>query len=483
MSAQHGAFFLAEGEDSGRPELRLIASYGYKRNEQVTFELGEGLVGQAALDRRSIVLNEVPEDYVKVGSGLGEAAPANIIVMPVLFEDQVLGVIELGSLRPFSEIHTQFLDMLMETIGVSLSTIIANRRTEGLLEQSQSLTQELQSQSEELRHTNEELQEKAALLSQQNRDIEVKNREIELARTGLEEKAEQLALSSRYKSEFLANMSHELRTPLNSLLLLSDLLAKNENGNLSESQIEFAQTIHSAGSDLLALINDILDLSKVEAGRMDLHPTRIGLESVQDYFERSFRPVAEQSDLAFEITLADDVPAAVTTDEQRLQQILKNLLSNAFKFTERGGVTLRAFRAGADETFKAEPLQTAERVVAFSVEDTGIGIPQDKLSSIFEAFQQADGTTSRRYGGTGLGLSISREIADLLGGEIRAESTVGKGSRFTLYLPEAYEPIEPPAALPIEAGNGDAAARITASRRPRPNRPRPSRSTSTARRS
>jgi signal transduction histidine kinase/CheY-like chemotaxis protein len=482
VNAQHGAFFLSS-EDGGETELQLMASYGYKRRKNVSnrFRPGEALVGQAALERKPILISDPPDDYIRVSSGLGEATPTNIIVLPVLFEDQVLGVIELASFRPFSEVNQQFLDQLMETIGVVLSTIIANMRTEELLQQSQSLTQELQSQSEELQsqqeelkrsnseleeqakslkaseellqtqqeelqQTNEELQEKAALLSQQNRDIEIKNREIELARASLEEKAEQLALSSKYKSEFLANMSHELRTPLNSLLILSNLLAQNEEDNLNDKQIEWAQTIHTAGSDLLALINDILDLSKVEAGKMEVRPHAVGLEGVRDYVERSFRPVAEQKGLGFEIAIADDVPAAIETDEQRLQQILKNLLSNAFKFTESGGVTLRIERAGNDVAFAGEVLNRAETVVAFSVVDTGIGIPEDKLRLIFEAFQQADGTTSRRYGGTGLGLSISREIARLLGGEIRAHSEAGQGSTFTLYLGQDFRAAEPPAA-------------------------------------
>ncbi len=460
VSAQHAAFFLAEGEDPDNLELRLIASYGYKRRgaSGERFAFGEGLVGQAAFERKTILLSEVPSDYVTVTSGLGQAPPSNVLIMPVLFEDQVLGVIELGSLRRFSELHRQFLNQQLETIGVSLSTIIANRRTEELLEQSQSLTQELQSQSVELRQTNEELQEKAALLSQQNRDIEVKNREIELARIGLEEKADQLAVSSRYKSEFLANMSHELRTPLNSLLILSDLLANNEGGNLTEKQVEFAQTIHSAGSELLALINDILDLSKVEAGRMDMHPAPVVLSRIEEDFKRSFTPVAEQRGLEFEVELAEGLPEAVVTDEQRLQQVLKNLLSNAFKFTESGGVILGVALAGPDDAFETESLRHAEKVVAFSVRDTGIGITDEKLEPIFEAFQQADGTTSRRYGGTGLGLSISREIAGLLGGELKAASVVGEGSVFTLFLPAEVDALSLPAPAPVPvpaAANGD----------------------------
>jgi signal transduction histidine kinase/DNA-binding response OmpR family regulator len=484
VNAQFGAFFLTdtEGSDNGggdAGELALIASYGYKKRKNVSnrFKPGEALVGQAALEKKPILITEPPEDYIHVASGLGEATPRNIIVLPVLFEEQVLGVMELASFRPFDDTIQQFLDQLMETIGVVLSTIIANMRTEELLQQSQSLTQELQSQSEELQsqqdelkrsnaeleeqakslkaseellqtqqeelqQTNEELQEKAALLSQQNRDIEIKNREIELARASLEEKAEQLALSSKYKSEFLANMSHELRTPLNSLLILSNLLASNEDDNLSEKQIEFANTIHQAGSDLLTLINDILDIAKVEAGKMDVHPSHVAIEQVQDYVERSFRPLAAQKELGFEISVAEDAPTTMETDEQRLQQILKNLLSNAFKFTHHGGVTLRIERAPKDLAFASEILTRADGVVAFAVSDSGIGIAADKLQLIHEPFQQADGTTSRKYGGTGLGLSISREIARLLGGEIKVESTVGEGSTFTLYLPEGFIPVD-----------------------------------------
>src|SRR5206468_10439993 len=380
--------------------------------------------------------------------------------------------IELASFQRFTNVQRAFLEQLSETIGVVLNTIQANMRTEELLSQSQGLTMELQSQSEELQaqqeelqqsnkeleeqaaslkaseellqtqqeelqQTNEELEEKAQLLEEQNRRIEIKNREIELARAALEEKAEQLALSSRYKSEFLANMSHELRTPLNSLLILAKLLQENPDGNLSEKQVEFANTIYSAGSDLLDLINDILDLSKVEAGRMDVNVTDVKLSEVRDFVERSFRPVADDKNLVFDIEVhGANVPPTLETDEQRLQQILKNLLSNAFKFTERGGVTLRV-SVVEDAQFARDTLAEAETVIAFAVADTGMGVPADKLRLIFEAFQQADGTTSRMYGGTGLGLSVSREIARLLGGEITVQSTVGEGSTFTLYLPVA----------------------------------------------
>ncbi|HVF52866.1 MAG TPA: response regulator, partial [Actinomycetota bacterium] len=459
VSAQHGAFFLTEIEEgTPQPLLKLKASYGYKKRKNVAnrFEFGEGMVGQAAIERKSILVTQAPNDYIKVTSGLGEGTPVNIVVVPILFEDQILGVIELGSFQPFSDVHLTFLEQLIETLGVVLNTIIANMRTEELLTESQRLTEELQSQSEELQtqqeelqQTNEELQEKAALLAEQNRNVEVKNQEVELARASLEEKAQQLALSSKYKSEFLANMSHELRTPLNSLLILAKLLTDNNEGNLSDKQVEYANTIHAAGSDLLSLINDILDLSKVEAGKMEIHTADLGLSEVKEYVDQAFGPVASQKGVALEVDIAEAVPSAMVTDEQRLQQILNNLLSNAFKFTEQGTVTLNIALAPKDRRFLNQNLTDAGTVVGFSVVDTGIGIPKDKLRLIFEAFQQADGTTSRRYGGTGLGLSISREIARLLGGEIQADSTEGVGSEFTLYLPLVFHPQEAPAAPEI----------------------------------
>jgi HAMP domain-containing protein/CheY-like chemotaxis protein/GAF domain-containing protein len=484
VGAQHGAFFMMESPDGEGDEfeLRLLASYGYKQRKNVPtkFKIGEGIVGQSALELKPIVITQAPDDYVRITSGLGEGAPVNLIVLPVLFEDQVLAVIELASFQRFSSTQQAFLEQLSESIGVVLNTIQANMRTEELLVQSQGLTQELQSQSEELQaqqeelqqtnkeleeqaaslkaseellqtqqeelqQTNEELEEKAQLLEEQNRRIEIKNREIELARAALEEKAEQLALSSRYKSEFLANMSHELRTPLNSLLILAKLLSENPEQNLSDKQIEFSNTIYSAGSDLLELINDILDLSKVEAGRMDVNIADVKLSELRDFVERSFRPVAEDKELDFEIEVhGANVPPAIETDEQRLQQVLKNLLSNAFKFTDSGCVKLRIGVAEGKQ-FASETLSQADTVIEFVVEDTGVGIPQDKLRLIFEAFQQADGTTSRRYGGTGLGLSISREIARLLGGEIHVSSAIGEGSVFTLFLPGSFRQVERPA--------------------------------------
>ncbi len=428
VSAQHGAFFLAEPGPRGTPELVLAASYGYtprRSGLRSRFEIGEGLVGQAAQERTTIALTDLPPGYIKVGSGLGDAPAAGLLVMPVLFEDQLLGVIELAALRQFSKVNRDFLDRLTDTIGVVLNTIRANMRTEELLSQSQGLTQELQKQSEELRNTNDE---------------------IELARRGLEDKAAQLALSSKYKSEFLANMSHELRTPLNSMLILSQMLAENEDGALSARQVEFAQTINSAGNDLLSLISDILDLSKVEAGRMELQRSRVVLANLAQDAGRAFRQVAEQNGLDFTIELAPGLPPWVLSDEQRVGQILKNLLSNAFKFTHRGAVRLSIGTPPVAAAFSGEALRSAAEVIELSVSDTGIGIPEDKLRHIFEAFQQADGTTSRKYGGTGLGLSISREIAQLLGGEIQAESAPGRGSRFTLYLP-----LVDPAAAPAPA--------------------------------
>jgi HAMP domain-containing protein/CheY-like chemotaxis protein/GAF domain-containing protein len=487
VGAQHGAFFMMVSPDGEGDEfeLRLLSTYGYKQRKNVPnkFKVGEALVGQAALEQKPILVTQAPDDYVRISSGLGEGTPINLIVLPVLFEDQVLAVIELASFQRFANVQQAFLEQLSESIGVVLNTIQANMRTEELLAQSQGLTQELQSQSEELQaqqeelqqtnkeleeqaaslkaseellqtqqeelqQTNEELEEKAQLLEEQNRRIEIKNREIELARAALEEKAEQLSLSSRYKSEFLANMSHELRTPLNSLLILAKLLGENSDANLNKKQIEFANTIYGAGSDLLDLINDILDLSKVEAGRMDVNVSDVKLSDLRDFVERSFRPVAEDKTLDFEIEVhGANVPPAIETDEQRLQQVIKNLLSNAFKFTESGGVKLRIGVAEGRQ-FASESLSRAEAVLEFTVEDTGVGIAHDKLRLIFEAFQQADGTTSRRYGGTGLGLSISREIARLLGGEIHVESEVGRGSTFTLFLPATFRPVEHPQVAP-----------------------------------
>ncbi len=456
LGATQGSFFLSEVDSDGRSSLRRIAAYGYHRRRHVPdrFSFGEGLVGQAALEKSPILVSKAPSDYIRITSGLGEAPPVTIVILPVVFEDQVLGVVELASFAPFSAVHMQFLEQLMEIIGVSLNAIIASSRTQELLVESQRLASELQNKSEELQtqqgelqQTNAELEEKARLLAAQNRAIEIKNLEIEDARRGLEERAEQLALSSRYKSEFLANMSHELRTPLNSLLILAKLLSENAEGNLNPRQVEFSRTIHSSGTDLLQLINDILDLSKVEAGKMDVHPADVAVSGVVEYVEATFRPLTTEKDLGFAVTVAPDVPRTVFSDQHRLQQVLRNLLSNAVKFTTAGQVTLD-IRIASGERFTTPALNDAGQVVAFSVADTGIGIPPDHLRVIFEAFQQADGTISRKFGGTGLGLSISREIARLLGGEIHAESEPGRGSTFTLYMPLRYigdQAVRPPA--------------------------------------
>ncbi|WP_462203807.1 ATP-binding protein, partial [Frankia sp. CcWB3] len=436
VNAQQGTVYLLDFIEGDK--LRYVAGYGSvpRRRSDGTFLFGEGLIGQAALERDRIRVEHVPAGYLNIRSGLGEAPPCDLVVVPVVFENQVLGVIELASFSPFSELHLTLVDQLVDTIGVVLNTIMANARTEELLAQSQRLTQELRSQSVELQRTNNELEEKAALL-------EEKNHEIELARIGLEEKAEQLALSSQYKSEFLANMSHELRTPLNSLLILAKLLADNPDRNLSRKQIDFAETIHSAGSELLELINDILDLSKVDAGKMNVDATTVRTAALCDAVAGVFGPVAEEKGLSFQVNLAPDVPAEFVTDEQRLQQVLKNLLSNAVKFTDTGTVRLDVTVARSDLPFLSPSLCSAGTVLSFAVTDTGIGVAAEKLRMIFEAFQQADGTTSRRYGGTGLGLSISKEIARLLGGAIAVSSVVGRGSTFTLYLPSA-----PPAQMP-----------------------------------
>ncbi|CAL9370498.1 HAMP domain-containing protein [Streptomyces sp. enrichment culture] len=448
VSAQYGAFYLAEDGEDG-PELRLVGSYGYPEDSArpTRIAFGRTLVGQAARSRRTILVDELPPDYVTISSGLGQVVPTALVLLPIVVESQVLGVIELASVKAFTQIHRDFLTQLMETLGVNLNTIVANARTDELLEESQRLTVELQARStelqvqqEELQRSNAELEEKASLLVAQNRDIEAKNLQIEQARQELETRAQQLSLASKYKSEFLANMSHELRTPLNSLLILAQLLAQNPSRNLTPKQVEYAQIIHSAGSDLLQLINDILDLSKVEAGKMDVAPERVALRQLIEYVEATFRPMTTQKSLDFTITTAPGAPGDLLTDDSRLRQVLRNLLSNAVKFTEQGGVELSIEPAADDEV--PEGVVRGGAVVAFRVKDTGIGIPEQNLETIFGAFQQADGTTSRKYGGTGLGLSITREIAQLLGGAVTVDSTPGQGSTFTLFLPVARPDFE-----------------------------------------
>jgi HAMP domain-containing protein/CheY-like chemotaxis protein/signal transduction histidine kinase len=439
IDAQHGTIYqMVTGETE--PVLTRLAGYatGGEQREPETFRIGEGLIGQCALEKRRIHMANVPADYVRVHSSLGEASPRHLIVLPMLFEGETKAVIELASLHSFTETHVTFLEQLTQSIGVVLNTIEANMRTEGLLEQSQELTAELQTRQTELQNTNQELAEKARQLAEQNEEVERKNKEVEQARGALEEKAAELALTSKYKSEFLANMSHELRTPLNSILILGQQLANNASGNLTDKQVEWAKNVHSSGSELLNLINDILDLSKIESGTVTVEAEEISFSSLRDTIERNFRHVAEAKNLPFQIELDHHLPRALTTDPKRLHQILKNLLSNAFKFTQEGQVTLKISPATSGWSGAHPVLSRSPQVLALTVTDTGIGIAPDKHKLVFEAFQQADASTSRKFGGTGLGLAISRELAALLGGEIKLISALGEGSTFKLYLPLHY---------------------------------------------
>ncbi|PSR17021.1 two-component system sensor histidine kinase/response regulator, partial [filamentous cyanobacterium CCP3] len=470
VEAQQGLLYLMDA-DSDPPRLRLLSSYAYQERKHLSneFALGEGLVGQCALEQQRILLTEVPGDYIRIRSGLGAAPPLNIVVLPVMFEHHIQGVIELASFQRFTPLQLTFLEEASAVAGVMINAIAAYLQTQHLLEKSQILTEELRQQQEELLHSNqlleertqslqeseyilqqqqeelqqsneelqqqqeelqqsneelqqlnEEMEEKAELLETQKQQVERKNQEIELARQALEEQATQLAQSSRYKSEFLANMSHELRTPLNSLLILAQMLSTNSDGNLTEKQVEYSRTIHAAGADLLDLINDILDMAKIESGTMQVSVESLPFTAIQMELTRTFEPLAASKGLRFAIVLDDALPASLSTDPRRLQQILKNLLSNAIKFTDRGEVTVRIF-----------PVDDGQ--VAFAVSDTGIGIAPEKQQTIFGAFQQADGTTSRKYGGTGLGLSISLQLAQLLGGALELESQPDRGSTFTLY--------------------------------------------------
>ncbi|MEC5387883.1 HAMP domain-containing protein [Uliginosibacterium sp. H3] len=436
----HQAEFYVLNSAAETPNLKLLASYasGGQQAHGKEIQLGEGLVGQCALEKAKILLTNVPSEAFRIASGLSESAALDVLVLPVVFEGQVRGVVELASLERFNPSHQAFLDQLTESIGIVINTIEANTRTENLLTQSQSLAEELQSRQQELQQTNQELQEKARLLAHQNQEVERKNEEVEQARQALEEKAKQLALTSKYKSEFLANMSHELRTPLNSLLILSDQLCKNADGNLTGKQVEFSKTIHASGNDLLALINDILDLSKIESGTVAVDISELRPDDLHRYVERSFAHFADGKQVDFKVSLAPGLPKTVLTDIKRLQQIIKNLLSNAFKFTHFGQVSFNVAPVLTGWSAENEELNRSAQVIAFSVSDTGIGISPDKQQIIFEAFQQADGSTSRKYGGTGLGLAISRELAKLLGGEIKLVSSPGHGSTFTLYLPQSY---------------------------------------------
>src|SRR5689334_18018543 len=441
VNAQQGIIYVMDGTPEA-PHLRELASYAdepYDGREPRRYGMGEGLVGQAAVDRQRLLITDIPGGSLYIRGGLLHSRPRNLLVLPVLYEGHVKAVIELASLGEFTASHLAFLEQLTGSIiGVVLNTIEATMRTEGLLKQSQQLATELQTQQTELQQTNEELANKAKLLAEQNAEVERKNQEIELARRALEEKAAELALTSRYKSEFLANMSHELRTPLNSILILGQQLSENADGNLTPRQVEFSKTIHGAGTDLLNLISDILDLSKIESGTVTVECEDLLFGHLRETIERNFRHEAEARKLSFSVDFNPRLGRSILTDSKRLLQVLKNLLSNAFKFTERGGVRLHVGLATGGWSNEHPTLKQAPSVVEFSVSDTGIGIPPEKQRIIFEAFQQADAGTARKYGGTGLGLAISRELAHLLGGEIRLSSTPGSGSTFTLYLPLTY---------------------------------------------
>ncbi|MBU3916193.1 response regulator, partial [bacterium] len=499
LDAQIGALYIAADDNS----LKMSGSYAFHERKHLANRItpGEGLVGQAALEKKYILLTNCPPDYIQINSGLGQTSPTNIIVFPLIRENEVISVIELGSLSEFSENHISFLELINDALASSIHSLNSRKRIIALLQQTQDQAEELKkrekelqssnltlqkqaevlraseeqlqvqqeelrqmneeleehttalkksettllSQQKELQQFNEELEEKTEYLENQKKDIEAKNEDLEMARLIIEDKAKELELSSKYKSEFLANMSHELRTPLNSILLLSKLFVDNKDNSLSEDQVDSAQAIHSSGNDLLRLINEILDLSKIEAGKMDINLENIVLKHLADSVSRNFKHFAQESGIELIVDLESGIPDCINSDQHRFDQIIKNFLSNALKFTPNGSITFKVYVPPEPEYknlfFDVSPIP--KNIVAFSVIDTGIGIPEDKQKLIFEAFQQADGTTSRKYGGTGLGLSISRELAKKLGGRIGLVSKSGEGSAFTLYMPEKQGPSHP----------------------------------------
>ena len=452
VGGSYSAFYMLENHDE-QYNLFPIAAYAFDKRDIAcpNFQLGEGLVGQSALENRTITLTQIPDNYIKITSGLGSAPPKNIIIHPVEFEGQVVAVLELAALEEFSPIQQELLEQVLSNVGITIDRIVSYMQVEKLLKESQVLTEELQTQAEELQIQQEELKTFNEKLDEQYKTSHQRTVELENVKVVLEEKASQLELNSRYKSEFLSNISHELRTPLNSLLILAQMLAEHDNSNLTPKQVEYAETILSSGRDLLSLINNILDLSKAEAGKMDVYPKAVKLKDIQKFIERQYLPIVSQKAITFTIQLDSSLPETVITDEQRLLQILKNLLSNAFKFTEQGSVFLSIRNAEKNFTYKQGLSGNVSKMLSFSVTDTGIGIPQDKHIMIFEEFRQADGTTSRKYGGTGLGLSISNKIAMLLGGFIELKSEEGKGSTFTLYLPYSLDGILTEATVGVEA--------------------------------
>jgi signal transduction histidine kinase/DNA-binding response OmpR family regulator len=447
VSVQHGVFYsMTNPTDGSEAVLQFQAGYGFEERRQLatTFRLGEGLVGQCGKEKKRILLTEVPSDYVRISSGLGASSPLNIVAIPVLFDGTLCAVIELASFSAFSVTHQTFLDSITESIGIVLSTIQASALTETLLQQAQSLAEELRAQQGELRESNEDLERQATLLAERNREASNRNQEIERSKRLLEEKAAQLAISSKYKSEFIANMSHELRTPLNSLLILAEQLKDNPDDNMTGTQVQYASVICTSGKELMSLLNSILDLAKVESGTMEAELAEVSVAALRSALLNEFELVAKGKGLTYSIDLATGTPETIVTDLQRLRQILKNLLANAFKFTVHGSVHVQMSvtpEGSRDMSAHAD----SSSVLAIAVSDTGIGIDGEQQQRIFEAFAQGDGTTARLYGGTGLGLSISRELAGLLGGEITLTSEPGRGSTFTLHIPAEARDVSMPA--------------------------------------